>query len=351
MTNLRSMTVDRLNEIASKTKEAAPPVDCGADPSGEELENAIQESVLYLKSNEAMDSLCVDAYWPKWHSPWWHMILLHEMGLESLIPVAVLDKVVDALSSDYLKYFPLIEEEVPSEIDPVRHIACHCQLGTMYRLLTACGVSVRESLPWIRPWFVQYQQNDGGLNCDESAYTKPTPKSSIVSTLPPLEAVLDSPDELSEKEIEFLDRGARYLMRKRLFRTETTGTEIDENWLRLSFPRFYHYDVLRGLSFLLDYSVRLKRPLPAEVIEESLILIDDSFPDGIIKVERQAWGGATTRYLDASLGEWTKGPAATFPLLEQVGRTGAPSLYLTKQWINAKTVLRTVIAEGLLLNN
>jgi hypothetical protein len=39
----------------------------------------------------------------------------------------------------------------------------------------------------MRPWLRQYQLPDGGLNCDEAACVKSL-KSSMVSTLPPLEA-------------------------------------------------------------------------------------------------------------------------------------------------------------------
>src|SRR6185436_15101461 len=113
--------------------------------------------------DEARRSLALDSYWPKWHSPWWHMLLLEELGEARAIPgatVAALITSVDAL----LHFFPVRPEEAPSA-DPRRDIMCHCALGNIVRLLTACGVEVERSLPWARPWFRHYQMADGGLNC------------------------------------------------------------------------------------------------------------------------------------------------------------------------------------------
>lgn len=41
------------------------------------FEVEIQSSVTYLSSDLALKTLDADAYWPKWNSPWWHMLLLH----------------------------------------------------------------------------------------------------------------------------------------------------------------------------------------------------------------------------------------------------------------------------------
>ena len=46
----------------------------------------IQKSIDYLKSVEALRTVDADAYWPKWNSPWWHMLMLHEMGESKRIP-------------------------------------------------------------------------------------------------------------------------------------------------------------------------------------------------------------------------------------------------------------------------
>ena len=64
-------------------------------------------------------------------------------------------------------------------------------------------------------------------------------KSSIVSTLPPLEAILWHTDrEFTEQEAVFLDEGARYLIEHRLVCSKQNGNVIDTDWLKPCFPRF-----------------------------------------------------------------------------------------------------------------
>ncbi|MCM2322172.1 MAG: hypothetical protein NDJ90_02815 [Oligoflexia bacterium] len=132
----------------------------------------MEESLDYLRSDEALKSIRRDPYWPKWHSPWWHMLLLHEMGLASRIPPPAIRAMVDALKTHYLPVFPICEEEFPAGTDPYRQVACHCALGSIYQVLFAAEVDVDQELPWIRPWFLKYQLPDGGLNCDDAAYRK-----------------------------------------------------------------------------------------------------------------------------------------------------------------------------------
>ena len=149
------------------------------------------------------------------------MLLLHEMGLTRRIPAPAVEAIISTLDNHYLKFFPFTEAEVPSGIDSITQVACHCQLGTMHQLLTAYGIDVDNRLPWLRPWYLRYQLSDGGLNCDEAAYTRAIPKSSVVSTVPTLEAILTGAKEkLLPAEIAFLDSGAKYLIGKRLWRDE-----------------------------------------------------------------------------------------------------------------------------------
>jgi hypothetical protein len=310
----------------------------------------VHDSISYLSSNETLESIETDAYWPKWASPWWQMLLLHEMGLTSQIPGVAVDKIVHSLKTSYLTFFPFKEEDVPEGFDPLMHVPCHCQLGTMHQLLTTYGINVDEHLPWLRPWYSKYQMDDGGLNCDEAAYLRQSPKSSVVSTLPPLEAVLRcSNSQFSDQEKKFLDNGAGYLIGKRLFRKTSNGEPMDAQWLGLCFPRFYHYDILRGLSFVLEWSRTFQQPLPVSAVEECIEKIDNAFPDGQIKIQRAAWAGANSRYFDKQSGSWTKAAAASYPLLDAVGAVGSDSPHLSKLWENAKLDLLEIIEQELLI--
>lgn len=306
------------------------------------LESKVSASIEYLASQKVMASIEADPYRPKWDGPWWRMTLLFEMRLTPKIPRPCVDKMIQKMNSHYLHFYPLREEELPPGVDVYRtvgtwvcrNVVCHCALGTMYQVLSEHGVAVDEELPWIRPWFLKYQLPDGGLNCDESAYTKPQPKSSVVSTIPPLEAVLlYTNHSFTPEETRFLDQGAKYLLTRRLFRSlSKNGQIIKEDWLKLCFPRFYQYDILRGLRFIVRWAEKLGRPLSSEAIAEAVGLVDqEANVERKIMPGRLCFSGAKTLRLDAN-GSWTLLPASTFELLDQVSTVGVPSTYLQKEW-------------------
>ncbi|PCI36406.1 MAG: hypothetical protein COB53_09690 [Elusimicrobia bacterium] len=296
----------------------------------------------YLASEEAVESIKRDPYWPKWDSPWWHMTLLWELGEAARIPERIVDAMVDALNTHYLDLFPLRETEMPPDKDPYRHVACHCALGTMYRVLAGRGVDVDGRIPHLRPWFLRYQLADGGLNCDEAVYTKQSPHSSIVSTLPPLEAVLfDTDRPLTDAENAFLDRGADYLLKRKLFRSLSGGGKIiDEAWLEPCFPRFYHYDVLRGLRFVTAWADRRDKPLPRDSVQEAVDAVETALARADAGMRRKPWAEEKSLYFDGA-GSWEmKNKAEPFELLEGL-RAGAP---LRREWSSVKTLLRACAA-------
>ncbi|NUN47500.1 MAG: hypothetical protein HUU15_01555 [Candidatus Brocadiae bacterium] len=287
----------------------------------------------WLASPEAAAAMDLDPYWPKWTSPWWRMTTLWELGLASLIPEAAARKLADAINRHYLHRFPIPPETLPDGCDPYRNVMCHCALGTAFQVLSACGIDPDINLPWAREWFLKYQLGDGGLNCDERAYAKVPGKSSVVSTLPPLEAVLRCTNRaFTPEEERFLDGGARYLIDHRLYRSIRTGGVIHEDWLELCFPRFYHYDLLRGLSFLAEWSARRGKPIPRRVIEEPLGLLRAKMKEWKLSTERVACAGGTTLQQGGD-GRWVGGVEAdTFELLDRVSAPGAPNLQLTGEW-------------------
>lgn len=331
-------TLDCLQRVSQKS--SLPVLESG-EPQ------LVKTSLDYLVSQAALDSIKIDPYWPKWDSPWWHMMLLHEMGLTESIPSEAINWMLDFMEQHYLKSFPFKEEDVPAGLDPLSNIACHCQLGTMHQLLKCYGVE-ESRLAWLREWYLRYKLPDGGLNCDEGAYLKPRPKSSVVSTLPPLEAMLAYGDDLSKAELSFLDDGARYLIERKVFRSATTGAIMDEAWLKLCFPRFYHYDILRGLSFLLSWSRLRAQALQASAIVEAVRLIDDAFADGLVSPGRQCFAGASSRFYNPETGNWSRQPARSFALLEEVSRQGEVSPYLTKLWQEARVNLASLLEAGLI---
>jgi hypothetical protein len=99
------------------------------------------------------------------------------------------------------------------------------------------------------------QLPDGGWNCEAAGGST---RSSFNTTICVLEALLEqeravgSAPEVTEARL----RGQEYLLERRLFRRRSTGEVIERDrkggaaWTRFAFPAWWHYDVLRGLSYL-----------------------------------------------------------------------------------------------------
>ena len=222
----------------------------------------VEPSLTYLASDAALASLDRDPYWPKWDSPWWHALLMLELGEARRIPVRAARALADAVDRMPFHDFPV--DGLPPGVDPRRDIMCHCALGCLTQVLVACGV---ELPAWFAPWFPRYQMRDGGLNCDETAYlVEDECPSSMVGTIAPFEAMRavapDSP---------FVARAAGLLVARRLTDGSPTRHNAEERdaaprWMQLCFPRFYFYDVLRGLAALAGWARDTGAAIPHAIV-------------------------------------------------------------------------------------
>jgi hypothetical protein len=306
---------------------------------------AIEASVQYLRSPAALASLQQDCYWPKWDSPWWHMLALHEMGEGGRIPAETVEAMIASLNRVPLKIFPIHPEDNPEGFDLTRESFCHCGVGCMYQVLHACGVDVDARLPWMRPWFLRYQMEDGGLTCDNKAYlVRDECPSSMVGTIAPFEAVLLCTSRpYTPEEIAFLDRAAQFLIERQLTKGSRTVTNAEErlqepDWLKPCFPRFYKYDVMRGLTALLKWAEVRQKAVPEEAVAAVMSHLSERFPDGQVRLERLSYEGVRSVNYDSSDGTWKRGAASLFPLLEEVSKLGQVSPVLTRDWQQALRV-------------
>jgi hypothetical protein len=304
------------------------------------LESKIARSIEYLGSSEALQSLKAHCYWPKWNGPWWHMLLLHEMGETTRIPEVAITHLIESLNRLPIKVFPIPPGELPQGNRLALDSACHCHMGTVYGVLATWGVDVDKELPWIRPWFPRYQMADGGLTCDNDAYgVHDECPSSMVGTISAFEALLIYTRNIwSAEEESFLDRCARFLMERQLMLGSTSTHNAEERataptWMQPCFPRFYFYDVLRGLNALVFWAEQTGKNLPREAIEPVLDHLQKSYPDGAVRMERASFAGRDTLQQSTD-GAWsdTRAAAKTFPLLDAVSQVGEVSPYLSWQW-------------------
>ncbi len=286
------------------------------------LEN-LSESLDYLASAAATSSIDQDAYWPKWDSPWWRFSLLEEMGRLKSAPPDSLEHLAQAVLAAPERRFPV---PPASDIDPLQAF-CHCCLGNLYRILASSGRPMQD-FDWVLGWFRDYQMADGGYNCDETAYAASDEcPSSMVATVAALETALLHPEGA-----EVARRAAHCLLGRELRLGSHTQHNREEResqskWLQLAFPRFYHYDVLRGLDAVTRWALASRQPLPWARIQRVVEHLLQRFPQGVVAPERRAYEHHRSRFPDG-----TRGPARSFPLLEEVSQPGQPSAPLTAQW-------------------
>jgi hypothetical protein len=105
------------------------------------------------------------------------------------------------------------------------------------------------------------------------------------------------------------------------------------DWLNLCFPRFYFYDVLRGLHALLAWSEVSKTAVPRAAVATVFQHLESRHADGVARIERQAFAGAGT-IAQLADGCWNheRIPATHFPLLDAVSVVGDVSPHLSRQW-------------------
>jgi hypothetical protein len=315
----------------------------------EDLEAAIADSVGFLGSDAALRSIEADTYWPKWDSPWWHMLLLHELGEARRIPDRAIAKMVDGLSALPVKIFPIHPDDAPGA-DPRRDSTCHCALGSIHQVLTACGVDVARALPWTEPWFARYQMADGGLTCDDTAYlVEHECPSSMVGTIAPFEAMLLGRETAGNQA--FLERAAGFLIGRELRLGSPTAhnaaeRERESSWLAPCFPRFYFYDVLRGLAALVRWAERSGRAIPRRAVARVIGHLVETFPDGVVRIQREGFAHCPTTLARTAAGTWERQPTSRFALLDAASAIGRPSAALTRQWSVTRRGLLALLDAG-----
>jgi hypothetical protein len=91
-------------------------------------------------------------------------------------------------------------------------------------------------------------QADGGWNCERCNGSL---RSSFDTTINVLEGLLEFERATggTEQSRDARKRGEEYLLARRLFRRASTGNVADEQYLTLTYPTRWRYDVLRALDY------------------------------------------------------------------------------------------------------
>jgi hypothetical protein len=197
---------------------------------------------------------------PEWQSTLCTLVLLRDMGLD---PTSERARRAVGLVRDHVTWgqefgdSPFFE----GEVEP-------CINGRVLGL----GVYFGHTSDRLLDRLLGEQLDDGGWNCEAE---RGSVRSSFHTTICVLEGLLEY-EKARGAAAAVTDarvRAEQYLLKRRMFRSLSTGEVIkdrkaDHDWTRFAFPPTWHYDVLRGLDYLRAAGVE-----PDERVAEAVGLV------------------------------------------------------------------------------
>lgn len=273
----------------------------GEDPSGADMISLQQDIRNSARVRAMLEQRGVDGRFPwdaytKWVGAFWTLLMLTDIGYpagdQGLAPLC--DQVlVWLLSPKHLNKVPFIQG---------RWRRCALQEASIvYSMLRLGIVDVRLSL--VVENLLKWQWPDGGWNCDK----KPDAiHSSFHETwIPLLTMHVYAQASGDPRAVEAVQRASEVFLRHRLYKRMSDGAVMDEQFAKIAYPPFWHYDILAGLR-VMDVVGKLTDPRCADALDllESKRLPDGSFPAEIkyyrisaVKLETSGfsfvdWGGA-----------------------------------------------------------
>ena len=150
-----------------------------------------------------------------------------------------------------------------------------CITGMILSVLS-CFEHDDDRLDVLSGHLLEQQMPDGGWNCRRDLGAT---HASVHTTINALEGLRDY-RRLRPRTVHAIQkaerRGREFLLAHRLFRSHRTGRVIKSDFLRLSFPPRWHYDVLRAL----DYFQSVDAPRDPRLAEAIDIVRGKQRPDG-----------------------------------------------------------------------
>ena len=210
-------------------------------------------------------------YHPKYKSSYWQIMLLGQLGMDkshkrvrkackyifqfqheeggfsAYSPQLALKEYEQLLKKG--KKLPPPNDWVSSKVFEHQY---SCLTGNMAAALLRMGyidnLRVKKALEWL----MKIQNDDGGWLCPYWKAHVRDRHGCFYGTICPLEAFSEVPREnLTKKMKQTIENGAEFLLMHRLFKADHHNYKIiKHSWLKLGFPYFYGYNILRGLDIL-----------------------------------------------------------------------------------------------------
>jgi hypothetical protein len=231
----------------------------------------------------------------KWFGAHWVLSILADLGYpkgdESLKPL--MEQCYDwLLSEEHQKNIRMINNRVRR---------CASQEGNCIYYSLALGLSddrTEELVVRLLKW----QWEDGGWNCDKKPEASVSSFNESLIPLRGLSLYLELTADLKVKQA--VDRASDIFLKRHLIKRQRDGQIIDQNFIKLHYPNYWHYDFLFALKVMAEASL-INDPRCSECLDmlENKRLPDGGFPadDKYYRVDdkrlsghsRVDWGGTS----------------------------------------------------------
>jgi hypothetical protein len=206
----------------------------------------------------------------KWDGAHWVLSILSDLGYppgdESLRPM--MDDVYDTwLSKAHEKNIRMLDGRVRRCASQEGYAAwCSLRLGF-------ADSRTDELISRLLKW----QWPDGGWNCDKHPDAD---SSSFMETLIPLRALALYTQVSGDRRVSLAaEHAAEVFLKRQLFKRQRDGAIMDDHFVRLHYPLYWHYDILFGLKVMAEAGF-LADPRGRAALDllESKRLPDGGFP-------------------------------------------------------------------------
>ena len=187
---------------------------------------------------------------------------------------------VEMALEKYGKLGEKVKELPPNEYvsSMIREHQYSCLTGNVAAALIRMGYVDDPRLQRSLEWLVRIQNRDGGWLCPYWRAHINDMHGCFYGTICPLEAFSEVPEVKRSKAMkETIEKGAEFLLMHRLFKADHHNfAVINQSWLKLSFPWFYGYNVLRGLDVLTNLGY-----VEDERLDDAVkVVLQKRMPDG-----------------------------------------------------------------------
>ena len=206
----------------------------------------------------------------KWIGSHWTLSLLADLGCPA--------------GDDTLR--PLMEETYKTWLSPNHEKYIRLVSGRTRRCASQEGNAVWSSLRLgladgrtdeLVSRLLKWQWPDGGWNCDKRPEAD---SSSFMETLIPLRALALYAQVSGDPKVRrAVERAAEVFLKRRLFRRLADGAVMDPHFILLSYPSYWHYNILFGLKVMVEAGL-ISDPRCQDALDllESRRLPDGGFP-------------------------------------------------------------------------